>query len=174
MRKSIVGFICVILFCLTTSVQAVTYPDENYDYTNDATYQAIASDFREYTVCGAIHDNLMMLVAVNYGVGSNLGYPTEYLQRMQELLANIKAQRQMFESKSQMVIKKLIKDYNFPLPGLIEQMRSNQIQTQQSIGLVIAQGKENPAMITNVVKGLLEKSQMCRDYVSTVDYSNIE
>ena len=53
-------------------------------------------------------------------------------------------------------------------------MRRNQVQTQQSIGLVLAQGKENPAMIANVVKGLLEKSQMCRDYTSTVDYSNIE
>tara|TARA_Y100001970_G_C14013560_1_gene739768 strand:+ start:465 stop:989 length:525 start_codon:yes stop_codon:yes gene_type:complete len=174
MRKSIFSFL-IVFFCLTTTVQAVTsYPDENHDYQNDATYQAIASDFREYTVCGAIHDNLTMLVAVNYGVGANLGYPTEYLQRMQELLANIKLQKEMFEGKSQLVIKKLINDYNFPLDGLLEQMRRNQVQTQQSIGLVLAQGKENPAMIANVVKGLLEKSQSCRNHISTVDYSNIE
>ena len=174
MRKSIISFICIIFFCLTTSVQAVTYPDENHDYVNDKAYQALASDFREYTVCSAVHDNLTMLVAVNYGVGSNLGYPTEYLQRMQQLIDNIKMQRDTFNIKSKLVIKKLIKDYNFPLAGLLEQEKRNQIQTGQSLGLAIAQGKENPSSLTNIVKGLLLKSQSCRDYVSTVDYSNVE
>ena len=57
---------------------------------------------------------------------------------------------------------------------LLEQEKQNKIRTGQSLGLAIAQGKENPSSLTNIVKGLLLKSQSCRDYVSTVDYSDIE
>tara|TARA_Y100001937_G_C7088646_1_gene316610 strand:- start:440 stop:982 length:543 start_codon:yes stop_codon:yes gene_type:complete len=175
MRKNIFSFLAIFFICFSLTAKAGEgYPDPSHDYNNDDYYQSLASDFREYTVCGAIHDNLMMLVAVNIGVGSNLGYPTEYVQRMQELIDNIKSQRTSFDEKSELVIKKLIKDYNFPLPGLLEQAKANRFQTQQSIWLALAQGKEQPGLLANVVKSLLAQSQTCRDYSSLVDYSDVE
>ena len=173
MRKSIVSFL-ILIFCFSATAKAQDYNDTTFDFKNDANYQALASDFREYTICSAIHDSLLLLVSANYGVGSNLGYPPEFLNKLQELMANIINQRNVFDEKTKLVIKKLIVDYNFPQDGLMAQAQKNRFDSQQSVGMAMAQGKEAPEMVANLVKGLLEKSQSCRGYVSTVDYSDIE
>ena len=115
MRKSIVTFL-ILLFSFTFTVKAQDYSDPTFDFQNDANYQALASDFRKYTVCGAIHDSLLLLV-----------------------------------SASILVLVLIL-----------------------VLGLAMAQGKEDPDASANLVKGLLTTSQSCRDYVSTVDYSDIE
>lgn len=173
MRKSIVTFL-IFIFCFSVTAKAQDYSDTTFDFKNDANYQALASDFREYTICSAIHDSLLLLVSANYGVGSNLGYPPEFLNKLKELMANIINERNMFEEKTKLVMKKLMTDYNFPQEGLMAQANKNRFDSQQSVGMAMAQGKETPQMTANLVKGLLVKSQSCRDYNSTVDYSNIE
>ena len=80
----------------------------------------------------------------------------------------------MFEEKTKLVMTKLMTDYNFPQEGLMAQANKNRFDSQQSVGMAMAQGKETPQMTANLVKGLLVKSQSCRDYNSTVDYSDIE
>ena len=173
MRKSIVTFL-ILLFSFTFTVKAQDYNDPTFDFQNDADYQALASDFRKYTVCGAIHDSLLLLVSANYGVGSNLGYPPEFLSKLRDLMANIISQRTVYDEKVELVIKKLMKDYNFPQEGLLAQVQRNRYESQQSVGLAMAQGKEDPNASANLVKGLLVTSQSCRDYISQVDYSDIE
>lgn len=173
MRKSIVTLL-ILLFSFTFTAKAQDFNDLTYDFKNDADYQALASDFRQYTVCGAIHDSLLLLVSANYGVGSNLGYPPEFLNKLRDLMANIITQRTVFDEKTELVIKKLVKDYNFPQEGLIAQLQRNRYESQQSVGLAMAQGKEDPNASANLVKGLLVTSQSCRDYISQVDYSDIE
>ena len=89
-------------------------------------------------------------------------------------MANIITQRTVFDEKTELVIKKLVKDYNFPQEGLIAQLQRNRYESQQSVGLAMAQGKEDPNASANLVKGLLVTSKSCRDYISQVDYSDIE
>jgi hypothetical protein len=176
MRKSIITFL-IFIFCFSFTAKA---QEQNevlppvFDYQNNKEYQALASDFREYTICGAIHDSLLLLVSANYGVGSNLGYPPEFLNKLKDLMGNIISQRNVFDEKTKLVIKKLMIDFKFPQQGLMSQAQKNRFDSQSSVGMGMAQGKENPQMSANLVKGLLVKSQSCREYVSTVDYSNIE
>ena len=167
MRKSIFSLLVIFVCLFTFTVKA-----DEVDLSNDERYQNIATDFRTFTVCEAIHDNLELLVAVNYGVGKNLGYPPEYLQRIRELLENITNMENHFAKQSELVIQKLIEEYKFPEEGLKRQATLNKNRQNQGINSALFRGKTNPDLIGNVVANLLAKSKSCRNHVSDIDYTD--
>ena len=148
--------------------------EEIFDLKNDQRYQDLATDFRTYTVCEAVHEQLGVMVSINYGISKNLGYPNEYLMRMKDLLNNINNMQKHFAEQSQLVTQKLIKEYNFPEEGLNRQAFQNKNNSRQGLGIALRQGSSDPDVVGRVVKTLLAQSQSCRDHVSKIDYSNIE
>ena len=94
MKRLIVS--TIILFMLLIPSKVLAQSDTNYDWDNDQRYQALAEDFREYSVCQAIYRNLSVFVAINYGVGDNLGYPAEWLEQQRLLLENANTQEALF------------------------------------------------------------------------------
>lgn len=159
-----------MMFSLLTPLTVSAQIDPNYDWTNDQEYQNLAEDFRNYTTCQAIHQNLARFVTINYGVGSNLGYPAEWLEQQRALLNNILAQDSVFADKIVVVITELMEKYNFEYQSLDFQMRENQTKTTQSIIIAITMSIEDPNKSTIVVKGLLTESQRCRSYESKYIY----
>jgi len=160
----------LMMFSLLTPLTVSAQIDPNYDWTNDQEYQNLAEDFRNYTTCQAIHQNLARFVTINYGVGSNLGYPAEWLEQQRALLNNILAQDSVFADKIVVVITELMEKYNFEYQSLDFQMRENQTKTTQSIIIAITMSIEDPNKSTIVVKGLLTESQRCRSYESKYIY----
>ena len=159
-----------IIISLMIPVKANSEIDPNYDWDNDVIYQSLAEDFRTYTVCQSIHQNLARFVTINYGVGSNLGYPAEWLEQQRSLLSNILAQDSIFADKIVLVITELMQKYNFEYQTLDFQLRENQTKTTQSIIIAISMSIEDPSKSTLVIKGLLTESQRCRSYESKYIY----
>ena len=159
-----------IIISLMIPVKANSEIDPNYDWDNDVIYQSLAEDFRTYTACQSIHQNLARFVTINYGVGSNLGYPAEWLEQQRSLLDNILAQDGIFADKIVLVITELMIKYNFSFQSLDAQMRENQTKTTQSIIIAISMSMEDPNKSTLVIKSLLGESQRCRSYESKYIY----
>ena len=51
------------------------------DFTKDGHYHKLAEDFKMYSVCQAIHQNLGMFIVINYGVGANLKFPEKWKEQ---------------------------------------------------------------------------------------------
>ena len=140
------------------------------DIENNQDYQALAEDFRMYSVCQSIHQNLAMFIAINYGVGANLNFPQEWLGQQKSLIRNISIQEEAFGDKLAVTIQKLNDDFGFPLQGLEQQKRSNQSNTTQQIIFTIANSINDPDAVTLVIKDMLNESVQCRNHESKVNY----
>lgn len=156
-------FFIVFAFCslLFTSVNA-----EQNSFTDEPKYQNLAEDFRNFSVCQSIHQNLAMFIAIHYGVGSNMNFPAEWLEQQRGLIQNILSQDVQFGEKLEVVIRKLNEEYGFPIQGLLEQKRLNQSNTTQGIIFSISSAISNPEEASIIIKGLLSESQRCRSYES--------
>jgi len=145
------------------------HANEN-DYANNQEYQSLAEDFRTYSVCQSIHQNLAMFIAINYGVGANLNFPPEWLEQQRSLINNISIQEELFGDKLILTMKKLNEDFGFPLQGLEQQKRNNQSGTTQQIIFTIANSIGDPDKVSMVVKDMLDQSVQCRQHESKVNY----
>ena len=173
MRKSIIAFITVILCLFTFNVKA-EHIDETYDWDKDEHYQNIATDFRTYTVCEAIHDNIALTVSIHYGVSQNLRFGESYLQRIRELLENTLNMKKHFANETKKPIQFLMEEYHVPESGLRAQATRNQIGQKQGLSLAFIRSGKNPNQMSIVIKQLLGKSQTCRNYESEIDYSSLD
>ena len=169
MKRLIVS--TIILFMLLIPSKVLAQSDTNYDWDNDQRYQALAEDFREYSVCQAIYRNLSVFVAINYGVGDNLGYPAEWLEQQRLLLENANAQEIVYGDKTERTMMQLIMRYQFPYQMLDAQRTKNQAGTTQSIMFAIAPGSKDPTIASNIIKGILEESSNCQAYEEKGDYA---
>jgi len=148
----------------------VAQTDENFDYSNDPKYQALAEDFRMYSVCQSIHQNLAMFIAINYGVGSNLNFPPEFLNQLQSLIQNIQGYERDFGEKLDRTMITLSMEFGFPMQGLQQQKANNQSGTTQQIIFSIAGSINDPAKATSIIKDMLNESIKCRAHQSNYDY----
>tara|TARA_B100000963_G_scaffold357559_1_gene380092 strand:+ start:2740 stop:3195 length:456 start_codon:yes stop_codon:yes gene_type:complete len=148
----------------------VAQTDENFDYSNDPKYQALAEDFRMYSVCQSIHQNLAMFIAINYGVGSNLNFPPEFLNQLQSLIQNIQGYERDFGEKLDRTMITLSMEFGFPMQGLQQQKANNQSGTTQQIIFSIAGSINDPAKATSIIKNMLNESVKCRAHQSNYDY----
>ena len=139
------------------------------NYSTDVRYQSLAEDFRTYSVCQSIHQNLAMFIAINYGVGANLNFPPEWLGQQESLLQNISGHEREFGEKLAMTMILLSKEFNLPLPGLEKQKAQNQSNTTQSIIFSIAGSINDPSKAIQIVKNMLNESMVCRQYQSKSD-----
>ena len=169
MKRLIVS--TIILFMLLIPSKVLAQSDTNYDWDNDERYQALAEDFREYSVCQAIYRNLSVFVAINYGVGDNLGYPAEWLEQQRLLLENANTQEALFGEKAEKTIIQLMLTYKFSYQMLDAQRTKNQANTTQSIMFAIAPGSKDPAVASRIIKGILEESSNCQAYEEKGDYA---
>ena len=160
----------IILFMLLIPSKVLAQYDTNYDWDNDDVYQALAQDFREYSVCQAIYRNLSVFIAINYGVGDNLGYPAEWLEQQRLLLQNANQQEEEYGLKTERTIMQLIARYNFSYQMLDAQRTKNQAGTTQSIMFTIAPGSKDPSVASNVIRGILTESTNCQAYQEKGDY----
>ena len=160
-------FFIVFTFCLlfVTNVNATEKP-----YIEDPDYHTMAEDFRNFSVCQAVHQNLAMFIAINYGVGSNMNFPPEWLDQQRGLIQNIIMQERLFGERLEVVINKLHQKYDFPIQGLMEQKRINQSNTTQGIIFSISSAISNPEEASIIIKGMLTESQRCRSYESKFNY----
>ena len=69
------------------------------DFTKDGHYHKLAEDFKMYSVCQAIHQNLGMFIVINYGVGANLKFPEKWKEQQRGLISNINLYEQEFGRK---------------------------------------------------------------------------
>lgn len=161
--------ICIVFVLLIPS-KVVAQNDTNYDWSNDDVYQALAEDFRQYSVCQAIYRNLSVFIAINYGVGDNLGYPQEWLQQQKLLLQNANSQEVIFGEKTERTIQQLMLTYDLHYQMLDAQRTKNQAGTTQSIMFAIALGSKDPTVASNVIKGILTESINCQAYQEKGDY----
>jgi len=173
MRKSIITFITVVLCLFTFNVKA-EHIDETYDWDKDEHYQNIATDFRTYTVCEAVHNNLALIISLHYGVSENLGFQTEYLQRIKEMLSNTINFEKHFASETLNPVQFLMEQYHVPESGLRRQSIKNQNTQKQGLIMAFARSNNNPTQMTNIIKKLLDQSKMCRNYESKIDYSSLD
>ena len=162
MRRAILSMILVFTFLLPAKVFAEY--NANYDWDNDQTYQDLAEDFRKYSVCQAIYRNLSVFIAINYGVGDNLGYPAEWLEQQRLLLENANAQEMIYGDKTERTIMQLMMRYQIPYQMLDSQRNKNQSGTTQSIMFAIAPGSQDPTVASNIIKGILTESSNCQAY----------
>ena len=140
-------FIIVFLFTFLSTASA-----NQTDYSTDARYQSIAEDFRTYSTCQALHQNLSMFIAIHYGIGANMNFPTEWLQQQRGLIQNIVSHDTKFGDKLELVINKLHEEYGFPIQGLNEQKRLNQSNTTQGIIFSISSAISNPEKASIIIK----------------------
>lgn len=168
MRRFILSMILLSTFLLPAKVLAKY--DANYDWDNDQTYQALAEDFRKYSVCQAIYRNLSVFIAINYGVGDNLNYPSEVLDQQRLLLENANTQEMIYGDKTERTMMQLMMRYQLPYQMLDAQRTQNQASTTQSIMFAIAPGSKDPTVASNVIKGLLTESSNCQAYQEKGDY----
>ena len=168
MRRFILSMILLSTFLLPATVSAKY--DANYDWDNDQTYQALAEDFRKYSVCQAIYRNLSVFIAINYGVGDNLNYPSEVLDQQRLLLENANTQEMIYGDKTERTMMQLMMRYQLPYQMLDAQRTQNQASTTQSIMFAIAPGSKDPTVASNVIKGLLTESSNCQAYQEKGDY----
>lgn len=166
--KRLLMSMVLLTFLLPANVLA-NY-DANYDWDNDQTYQALAEDFRKYSVCQAIYRNLSVFIAINYGVGDNLGYPIEWLEQQRTLLENANKQEIIYGDKTERVINQLMVKYQFSYQMLDAQRNQNQSGTTQSIMFAIAPSIQDPTIASNVIKGILTESSNCQAYQEKGDY----
>ena len=160
-------FIFVFLFTFLNTASA-NQPGSS----TDAKYQFLAEDFRTYSVCQSIHQNLSMFIAINYGVGANLNFPPEWLEQQRGLIQNIISQERQFGEKLEVVINKLHEEYDFPVQGLNEQKRLNQSNTTQGIIFSISASIGDPDKASIIIKNMLMESQTCRAYESKFNYED--
>ena len=160
-------FIIVLLFTFLSTASA-----NQTDYSTDARYQSIAEDFRTYSTCQALHQNLSMFIAIHYGIGANMNFPTEWLQQQRGLIQNIVSHDTKFGDKLELVINKLHEEYGFPIQGLNEQKRLNQSNTTQGIIFSISSAISNPEKASIIIKQMLDESKRCRDYQSKFNYED--
>tara|TARA_B100000989_G_scaffold246908_1_gene194149 strand:- start:815 stop:1312 length:498 start_codon:yes stop_codon:yes gene_type:complete len=160
-------FIIVFLFTFLSTASA-----NQTDYSTDARYQSIAEDFRTYSTCQALHQNLSMFIAIHYGIGANMNFPAEWLQQQRGLIQNIVSHDTKFGDKLELVINKLHEEYGFPIQGLNEQKRLNQSNTTQGIIFSISSAISNPEKATIIIKQMLDESKRCRDYQSKFNYED--
>lgn len=168
MRRFILSMILLSTFLLPATVSAKY--DSNYDWDNDQTYQALAEDFRKYSVCQAIYRNLSVFIAINYGVGDNLNYPSEVLEQQRLLLENANTQEMIYGDKTERTMMQLMTRYQFPYQMLDSQRTQNQAGTTQSIMFAIAPGSKDPTVASNIIRGLLTESSNCQAYQEKGDY----
>jgi len=173
MRKSIITFITVVLCLFTFNVKA-EHIDDTYDWKKDEHYQNIATDFRTYTVCEGLHNNIALIVSVHYGVSQNLGFGDSYLQRIRELLANTLSMEKYFANETEKPIQFLMEQYHVSEAGLRGQAIKNQNGQKQGLSLAFSRSSGNPDQMTLVIKNLLDRSQMCRNHESKIDYSSLD
>lgn len=160
----------ILLFTFLLPAKVLAKYDANYDWDNDQTYQALAEDFRRYSVCQAIYRNLSVFIAINYGVGDNLNYPEEVLEQQRLLLENANTQEMIFGDKTERTMMQLIMRYQFPYQMLDSQRTKNQAGTTQSIMFAIAPGSKDPTVASNIIRGLLTESSNCKAYQEKGDY----
>ena len=160
-------FIIVFLVTFLSTASA-----NQTDYSTDARYQSIAEDFRTYSTCQALHQNLSMFIAIHYGIGANMNFPTEWLQQQRGLIQNIVSHDTKFGDKLELVINKLHEEYGFPIQGLNEQKRLNQSNTTQGIIFSISSAISNPEKASIIIKQMLDESKRCRDYQSKFNYED--
>lgn len=160
-------FFIVFAFCLlsVTSVNA----DQN-SFADEPRYQNMAEDFRNFSVCQSIHQNLAMFIAIHYGIGANMNFPPEWLEQQRGLIQNILSQEVRFGEKLEVVIKNLNEEFGFPVQGLLEQKRLNQSNTTQGIIFSISSAISNPEEASIIIRGMLTESQRCRSYESKFNY----
>jgi len=160
-------FFIVFAFCslFVTNVNA----DTN-SFADNKDYQAMAEDFRNFSVCQSIHQNLAMFIAIHYGIGANMNFPPEWLEQQRGLMQNIIAQEVQFGEKLEVVIEKLHQQFSFPVQGLLEQKRLNQSNTTQGIIFSISSAISNPDEASIIIRGMLTESQRCRGYESKFNY----
>lgn len=168
MRRFILSMILLSTFLLPAKVLAKY--DANYDWDNDQTYQALAEDFRKYSVCQAIYRNLSVFIAINYGVGDNLNYPSEVLEQQRLLLENANTQEMIYGDKTERTMMQLMMRYQLPYQMLDAQRTQNQAGTTQSIMFAIAPGSKDPTIASNIIRGLLTESSNCQAYQEQGDY----
>ena len=168
MKRFVLSMILLFTFLLPAKVLAKY--DANYDWENDQTYQALAEDFRKYSVCQAIYRNLSVFIAINYGVGDNLNYPEEVLEQQRLLLENANTQEMIYGDKTERTMMQLIMRYQFPYQMLDSQRTKNQAGTTQSIMFAIAPGSKDPTVASNIIRGLLTESSNCKAYQEKGDY----
>ena len=173
MRKSIFTLVTIILCLFTLTVKA-DHIDETYDWKSDEHYQNIATDFRTYTVCEAVHNNLALIVSLHYGVSENLGFQTSYLQRIEEMLSNTTNLEKHFASETLNPVKLLMEQYHVPAIGLQRQAIKNQNIQKQGMSMAFARSNNNPNQMTIIIKKLLDQSKLCRNHESKVDYSSLD
>ena len=83
----------ILLFTFLSPTKVLAEYNENYDWNNDQQYQNLAEDFRTYSICEAVHKTLSVFIAINYGVGSKMNYPAEWLTQQKGLIQNINSQQ---------------------------------------------------------------------------------
>ena len=163
--------IALVLFAgLLFPTMTVAQTDENFDYSNDPKYQALAEDFRMYSVCQSVHQNLAMFIAINYGVGSNLNFPTEFLNQLQSLIQNIQGYERKFGEKLGKTMITISIEYGFSMQSLQQQKANNQSGTTQQIIFSMAGSINDPVKSTAIVKDMLNESIKCRAHQSKYDY----
>tara|TARA_B100001057_G_scaffold166866_1_gene167589 strand:+ start:444 stop:953 length:510 start_codon:yes stop_codon:yes gene_type:complete len=168
MKQLLIALVLITGLLFPTITVAQT--DENFDYSNDPTYQTLAEDFRMYSVCQSIHQNLAMFIAINYGVGSNLNFPTEFLNQLESLIQNIQGYERDFAEKLDKTMITLSMEFGFPMQGLQQQKANNQSSTTQQIIFSIAGSINDPARATQIIKNMLNESVKCRAHQSNYDY----
>lgn len=142
----------------------------DYDYENDAEYQSLAKDFRVYTSCQSVYQHLARFITINYGIGSNMNYPPEWLQQQKSLLDNILKQDRTFADNIVIVTVELMEKYNFAFEDIDAQRLDNQTRSTQSIMVAMTMAVGNPQDSALIIKNLLSRSQECQSYVSTYNY----
>ena len=168
MKRFILSMVLLCVFMLPKTV--VAEYNENYDWNNDQKYQNLAEDFRTYSICEAIHKTLSVFIAINYGIGSNMSYPTEWLNQQQLLIQNINSQQTLYGDKTNRVIEKLMSEYNFPYQMLEYQKTDNQARSTQSIMIAMSMSSQEPNKATTIIAGMLTESQKCRSYQEKGNY----
>ena len=163
--------IALILFAgLLFPKMVVAQSDETFDYSKDPIYQSLAEDFRMYSVCQSIHQNLAMFIAINYGVGANLSFPTEFLSQQQSLIQNIQGYERDFAEKLAKTMITISIEYGFPMQGLQQPKAKNHSGTTQQIIFSIAGAINDPNKATEIIKNMLNESVKCRAHQSNYDY----
>lgn len=143
------------------------------DFTKDGHYHKLAEDFKMYSVCQAIHQNLGMFIVINYGVGANLKFPEKWKEQQKGLISNIKLHEQEFDRKLDRTMRILFErygQYGFTMQGLEQQKRANQSNTTQGIIFSISSAVGDPDRATIIIKEMLDESVTCRKYESSYSY----
>ena len=143
------------------------------DFTKDQDYKNLAEDFKMYSVCQAIHQNLGMFIVINYGVGANLQFPEQWKEQQKGIISNINLHEQEFDRKLDKTMQVLFEKYNehgFTMQGLEQQKRSNQSNTTQGIIFSISGAVNDPDKASLLIKNLLNESLACRKYQASYNY----